>query len=121
MVSIFHLFLCSINFPSLLIVFNSDFISLLVNLLLNHVCLVHIVLIIVFILQLKRIRSLEIIRYLMLISLFLSEYDSFAKVKHIILFVKVDLCNLGHPLIQREHEVILSKARPLLLVGILTA
>jgi hypothetical protein len=57
----------------------------------------------------------------MLIRLFLSEDDTLAKVKHIILLVKVDLCDLGHPLIQREHKVVLSEASPLLLISILTA
>ena len=109
------------DLPPLLIVFNCDIIPLLVDLLLNHVCLIDIVLIIVLIFQLQGVRSFKVIRNLMLIRLFLSEDDTLAKVKHIIFLVKVDLCDLGHPLIQREHKVVLSEASPLLLISILTA
>ena len=89
--------------------------------LLNHVRLVHIILIIVLIFQLQRIRAFQIIRELMLIRLFLSEDDTFAKIKHIVLFVEVDLRDLGHSFIQREHKVVLGETCPLLLICILAA
>ena len=38
------------------------------------------------------------------------EYDSLAVVQHIVLLVQVDLCYLRHPLVQREHQVVLCEA-----------
>ena len=89
-------------------------ISLLIDLLLYHKRLIDIILLILLILQLQRITPLQIIPLsLLFIRLFVREDDPFAVVEHIVLLVEVDLRDLGHPFVQREHQVVLGEASPL--------